>query len=64
MNSVQRRHSTEATNRGLLRERAYTELKSRILGGNLDQAPFLSTRGLATELGVSLSSMSIDKSST
>ncbi|MEZ6055993.1 MAG: GntR family transcriptional regulator [Planctomycetaceae bacterium] len=55
MKSVQTPGSEDATNCGLLRERAYSELKSRILCGQLEQAPFLSTRGLATELGMSLS---------
>lgn len=55
MKSVQTRRSGDETNGGLLRERAYIELKSRILGGQLEQAPFLSTRSLAVELGMSLS---------
>ncbi|MEZ5944460.1 MAG: GntR family transcriptional regulator [Planctomycetaceae bacterium] len=55
MKSVQSRRGEDATNNGLLRERAYTELKSRILGGQLEQAPLLSTRNLAAELGMSLS---------
>lgn len=40
--------------KALLRDRAYFELKSRILGGQFDQG-FLSTRSLASDLGMSLS---------
>lgn len=40
--------------KALLRDQAYSELKSRILGGQFEQG-FLSTRSLASELGMSLS---------
>ena len=43
----------EDSGSGLLRERAYHELKRRILLGELEQTPFLSERGLARELGMS-----------
>ncbi|MCA8997376.1 MAG: GntR family transcriptional regulator [Planctomycetaceae bacterium] len=55
MKSFKSRQSGEGADRSLLRERAYRELKSRILGGQFERTPFLSTRGLATELGMSLS---------
>ncbi len=38
---------------GLLRERAYTELKKLILSGQLANTPFLSSRKLAEDLGMS-----------
>lgn len=38
---------------GLLRERAYTELKKLILTGQLAKTPFLSSRKLAEQLGMS-----------
>lgn len=55
MKSVGVRRNSDASSSGLLRERAYAKLKSWILSGQLEQSPFLSTRGLAEELGMSLS---------
>lgn len=40
---------------GLLRDRAYSELKNLILRGQLAKSPFLSTRSLAKHLQMSLS---------
>ena len=39
--------------RGLLKERAYAEIKRRILGGKLAPGPFLAERQLAAQLGMS-----------
>ncbi len=47
--------SKDAPRSGLLRDRAYFELKDLILRGQLAQTPFLSTRTLAKELKMSLS---------
>jgi DNA-binding GntR family transcriptional regulator len=44
----------EPSRDGLLRERAYIELKKLIVSGELGKTPFLSTRNLAKHLGMSL----------
>ncbi|MCA8989889.1 MAG: GntR family transcriptional regulator [Planctomycetaceae bacterium] len=55
MTAITTHRDGDTTSRGLLREQAYAELKSRILNGQLSETPFLSTRSLAKCLEMSLS---------